>query len=106
LIFSKLGEMSPEALSALEEGYACCGMRGVWQRELESAMVHLRLTYVPPYLIAVMCAKLGNKEQTLSWLERAYKERDRYMIFLARETYFGFCRSDPRFNDLLGRMNL
>src|SRR5213592_3749343 len=32
--------------------------------------------YVPSYGRAVICAALGNKENAMNWLEKAYKERN------------------------------
>jgi hypothetical protein len=52
---------------------------------------------------AYLCA--GDKEQTFEWLERAYRDGDRNMPYLGLPV-FDSIRSDPRFQDLLRRMNL
>ena len=51
-------------------------------------------------------SSLGNKEQTLAWLERAYQQRVHNMIFLKVEPELDGLRSDPRFEDLLGRVGV
>ena len=45
------------------------------------------------------------KEQAFEWLEKAYEERDDWFIGLKVSPMFDGLRSDPRFQDLLERMN-
>lgn len=40
------------------------------------------------------------------WLEKAYEERDHWMYLLKTHRPLGILRDDPRFDDLLRRMNL
>jgi adenylate cyclase len=61
---------------------------------------------VPSYSVAVIYAALDEKEEALAWLERAYDERDSWMDYLGLDPRLGGLRSDPRFADLLRRMNL
>jgi TolB-like protein/Tfp pilus assembly protein PilF len=62
--------------------------------------------YVPPYFIAVIYAVLGDNDQALYWLEKAYSARDSYFNYAAVELYFNEeFRSDPRFEALLARKN-
>jgi len=60
--------------------------------------------YVPPYHIALIYDGLGEREETLAWLERGYQERDSKMVFLKVEPKWNNLRSDPRFQDLLRRV--
>jgi hypothetical protein len=78
------------------------------RRELTDEKARRRTHYFSPYEIARTCALVGDKQQALTWLEQAYKERDRYVIFLGQDqnNYFATLRSDPRFGDLLRRMSL
>ena len=62
--------------------------------------------YVPPYNIAIVHAGLGNLEDALSWLEKAYDTRDVRLTFLAVEPKWDALRSEPRFQWLLQRMAL
>jgi tetratricopeptide (TPR) repeat protein len=62
--------------------------------------------YVPSYNIALIYNGLGEREQTLAWLERAYEQRDARLIFLKVEPKWNNLRSDPRFVDLLRRVRL
>jgi len=56
--------------------------------------------------MALIYAGLGGKDQAFEWLERAYDERDKGILFLMVDPPLDPLRSDPRFQDLLRRMNL
>jgi serine/threonine protein kinase/TolB-like protein/Tfp pilus assembly protein PilF len=62
-------------------------------------------TYVDPYNIACLCDGLKDSNLTMEWLERAYKEHSASLYLLKNETLSDSVRSDPRFQDLLRRMN-
>jgi hypothetical protein len=47
---------------------------------------------------------LGRRDETLSWLERGYREREPRMVFLESEPKWNTLRGDPRFQDLLHRI--
>jgi TolB-like protein len=57
------------------------------------------------YSIAMSAATIGETEEAMTWLERAYEERDP-LLLLAKIDPRGFdpLRSDPRFQDLLRRI--
>jgi hypothetical protein len=57
------------------------------------------------YEVALIHAGLGEKDQAFEWLERAYEERDKGLLFLRIDPPLDPLRSDPRFQDLLRRMN-
>ncbi|MGH9600991.1 MAG: TPR end-of-group domain-containing protein [Terriglobales bacterium] len=54
-----------------------------------------------------MHAALGDNDQAFEWLEKAYRDRDTILITNVRGHHrFAPLRSDPRYADLLRRMNL
>jgi serine/threonine-protein kinase len=63
-----------------------------------------------PWFIAAAYAALGNDEQAMDWLEKAYDARILFLSNLARERAAGFdlrgLRGNPRFRALLRRVNL
>lgn len=105
LIEIRLAGWSPEEINAMKRAYECCGLRGVWKCDLALAKDRQKTSYFSPYMLAQIYARLGEKEQTLNYLEQAYKEHDRYMIGLRQDPFFAGLRPDPRFQDLLRRMN-
>ncbi|HXD31410.1 MAG TPA: AAA family ATPase [Pyrinomonadaceae bacterium] len=62
--------------------------------------------YISAYFIATIHAGLKEKDQAFEWLERAFVERADSMVFLGVDPKFQSLHSDPRFKNLLGRMNL
>ena len=61
--------------------------------------------YVPSYFRAATYADRGDRDQALVWLEKCYEERDMWLSFLKVDPIWNILRSDPRFKDLLRRMN-
>jgi len=62
--------------------------------------------YFPRTHIAAIHMALGDKERALEWLEKAYNQRDWGLPLIRTFPDFDDLRSDPRFQDLLKRMNL
>ncbi|MGI8811596.1 MAG: tetratricopeptide repeat protein, partial [Pyrinomonadaceae bacterium] len=65
-----------------------------------------KTTYVAPSLVATIYAALGNKDKAFAELEKAYKERDWFFTMLKVDPLMDSLRDDPRFKDLLKRLNL
>jgi TolB-like protein/Tfp pilus assembly protein PilF len=61
--------------------------------------------YVPAFAIAHVWAGMKQPDQTFEWLEKAYNEQTG-MIWMVRMPLWDPFRSDPRFEDLLRRLNL
>jgi serine/threonine-protein kinase len=61
---------------------------------------------VSPSTFAIMYAQLGERDQALEWLEKAFAERTPGLTGLKTRPYWDPLRDDPRFQDLLRRMNL
>jgi hypothetical protein len=68
-------------------------------------MTRAEQEYVPPTCPAVICAALGEIQQAVDLLEQAYEKRDVIMVLLKVRHQFDPLRADPRFQDLLRRMN-
>ena len=61
--------------------------------------------YVWPGWVAEVYSRLGDKDDAFRWLEQGYQERDTWTLLLKVWPNFDPLRSDPRFEDLLHRMN-
>ena len=60
--------------------------------------------FVPPYHIALVYNQLGDTEQALAWLEKAYQMRDPKMTFLKTARGWKKLESDPRYQDIYSRV--
>lgn len=90
----------------LARAYALSGQAAAARRVLEELRDRAKRSYVPPSLFAEIYVALGDKEQGLQWLERAYRERDHYLARLKVEPAFDPIRSDPSFQALMARLGL
>ena len=84
--------------------FALTGKRGEALKILE----RLKKPSSPLELDSLMAAKLylalGENQEALDWLEKAYEEHDPYAPFWNVSSVLDPLRSDPRFQDLLRRM--
>ena len=82
---------------------------GQWHvRERWSAVILQRSKqrYVPAFYVALISVGLGELETALEWLEKAYQDRDFYLIYLKVDPRLDPLRGDARFIDLLRRVGL
>ena len=98
------GNQDPAA--SLGHAYATTGRRGDAQKILRQWQHQMESTYVSPYMFATVYAGLGEKDKAFEYLEKAYQERSSDLpYFLRADLRIDTLRSDPRFQDLLRRMN-
>jgi TolB-like protein/Flp pilus assembly protein TadD len=94
----------PARVVGLARAYAAAGRKSEAGKVLEELRQRGKRSYVPAYLLAMTHAALGEEEKALAALERAYAERDRYLIWLKVDEVFDPLRGEPRFQDLLRRV--
>ena len=63
-------------------------------------------SYVDFYGLAFVHAGLSNRDESFRWLEKAYQQHSRGLIYLAVDPFWYGMRSDPRYADLLHRIGL
>ena len=86
--------------------HAKLGNRGEAERLIASLRELAKTRYVRTYYLASIYASLGDKDKAFSELERSFEERDCYLARAAVDPFIDPLRDDPRFGDLLKRMNL
>jgi tetratricopeptide (TPR) repeat protein len=92
--------------NAFATGYQKAKLKGACLAAIESLKARSRQEYVSPYAIATFYALMQDREQTFEWLEKAYSERSGRMEYVKTEDFFQPFRSDPRYIDLLRRVNM
>ena len=92
-------------LAELAHAYAASGRRAEARQALEELLARSKTGHVSKYLIATVYAALGDKNEALTRLEQAYSERSWYLGFLKSDPELDSLRSEPRFQDLVRRMN-
>ena len=101
--FSGLG--FAEIAEVIAQGYEEDGYRGAMTSAAETRAAFSKQAYVSPYSIGMMYALAGDKEKTIEWLEMGYEMKDPMMPYVSIFT-FDLLDDDPRYQDLLRRMNL
>jgi serine/threonine-protein kinase len=101
-----LGKSDHFLLLQLAHILAISGKRAESRQLLAEITNEPKNRYFPPTHIATVYVALGDKERAFEWLEKAYKERDWGLVGIRVYPEFDAVRSDPRFADLLQRMNL
>jgi TolB-like protein/DNA-binding winged helix-turn-helix (wHTH) protein/Tfp pilus assembly protein PilF len=100
-----LSGASPAEVAALGQAYAKGGIRGYYLWELRRLREEAKHRYVRAVAFARVFTHLGDKDQAFSYLEKAYEDRDWRLALLQINPLWDPLRSDPRFQDILRRMN-
>jgi len=103
---ARLADDNPSNLGYLGYVYGTAGKKAEAQKALEELKELSKKRYVSPYNFACIYAGLNDRDQAFEWLERTYQERAFFMTQLKVDTVLDNLRPDPRFKDLLKRMNL
>jgi TolB-like protein/DNA-binding winged helix-turn-helix (wHTH) protein/Tfp pilus assembly protein PilF len=101
-----LSDQEPEYLSDLGYVYAISGRRVEATKTLKQLMQLSKRRYVSPYDIARVYVGLGEKDVAFDWLQKALADRTYALLFLRIDERMEALRPDPRFQDLLRRINL
>jgi hypothetical protein len=72
-------------------------------RELEEISAR---RHVSAYWLSIVHAGLGMHDAAFKWLEKAFEERDVWLVWMKMEPRFVPLHSDPRFSRALQRLRL
>jgi adenylate cyclase len=89
------------ALANIGRTYALTGRAVEARQVLRELEVAARQEYVPAMYMAAIYAALGDRDQSVRWIEKAYEERSDCMIYLRTEPSLDGLRSEPRFQEFL-----
>ena len=95
-----------EAVYALHAGFAAAGYREAMKRAGDVLAARSQRTHVPGIRIARLYAHAGQNDLALAWLKTAVDAKETPTSHLAVAWDWDALRPDPRFQDLLRRLNL
>jgi serine/threonine protein kinase/Tfp pilus assembly protein PilF len=90
----------------LAYAYAVAGKRDEALKILDQQKGLAKQRYISPFNFAIIYTGLGDKDRAFEWLGKAYEERSQAMDHIKMRPMFDSLRADPRYADLLRRMNL
>jgi TolB-like protein len=99
-------DRNPAIVGVLVRAYAHAGRRREALRLVDELKRRQQTSYIAaaPFVNAYL--GLGDNEQALAWLERAYQEQSNILQLIKVHPYFDPLRGDPRFVDLVHRVGL
>ncbi len=99
-----LGGRTSGALVLLGHAYASSGKQAEAQKIVDELNEMAKQTYVSPYDLAILYVGLGDKQQALEQLDKAYDDRAGWIIYLKVEPLLDPLRSEPRFAEIVSRI--
>jgi len=93
----------PQEAASIDQSYKQEGYKGALRKMIEIAKNTSPEDY-DPYAVAKAYMLLGDKDQAIVWLNKAYEAHS--ILFVKSDPYWDSIRSDPRYADLLRRMGL
>ena len=94
-----------EIADAMARGYEVSGYSGAMTSAAEAMAEFSNQTYISPFSTGMMYVFAEDKDKAMEWLEKAYEMRDPMMPYVGNP-YLDLLDDDPRYQDLLRRMNL
>jgi serine/threonine-protein kinase len=94
-----------ETAAALGYAYAQSGRREEAQKILSEMTELAKNRYVSPLYIATVHTGLGDKDQAIEWLDKAYDGRHPGLVLIKVDPMFDSLRGDARFQELLKRFD-
>ncbi|HZD53436.1 MAG TPA: hypothetical protein VE175_10325 [Woeseiaceae bacterium] len=95
-----------EPADSLREAYRRSGPAGYWRRNLEELQRSQQEgSNVPAIAWAKVYDRLGDKNRALALLNEAFEERSGHLIMLQVGPRWEVLREDPRFQEIVQRMN-
>jgi len=108
-VFQKAKDLSaghPAILGSLGYAYALSGRKREAQKMLNELEKKSKQQYISSIYFSTIYIGLGEKDRAFEWLEKAYNERSVWLIYIHRSPIYDSIRSDPRYTDLLKKMDL
>jgi tetratricopeptide (TPR) repeat protein len=102
--FARLSGDVPLATASIGNARARSGDRSGAIRALNELTILSKHKRVPSICFTLVYLGLGDNEQAIAWLEKAYQERSDFLLVQKLDPLFDSVRLDPRFHELLHRI--
>ncbi|HEY0658466.1 MAG TPA: hypothetical protein VGD05_08325, partial [Pyrinomonadaceae bacterium] len=106
LLISEKSLQSDSSMFGQSYAYAKSGQRQKAEEIIKRWKEAEKTNYVMSYWIAITLAALNEKDAAFAELEKSYQARDWFLPRIKTDPFMDNLRDDPRFKDLLKRLNL
>jgi TolB-like protein/DNA-binding winged helix-turn-helix (wHTH) protein len=96
----------PAALAGAGFVYAQLGQKEEARKVIAQLTEAAKKHYVSSFEMASIFAGLDDATSAMLWLEKAYQQRESQLPFLSSDGHFNSLHQDPRFQNLVRRLNL
>jgi TolB-like protein/DNA-binding winged helix-turn-helix (wHTH) protein/Tfp pilus assembly protein PilF len=96
---------APLLLASLASVYGLAGRKREAVKLIDELKEGSRQHHISASLFTEAYIGLGEKDEAMTWLERAYEEHDQWMVYIKSYPGWDALRSEPRFQALVRRMN-
>jgi len=97
-------DANPVVLGNLGYAYAKSGRKDEARKLIAELKEKAKERYVPPFWIAAIYVGLDEKDEAFAWLEKAYQDREWWLVWIKMDPKMDSLRSDARFIDLMRRV--
>ncbi len=97
-------DANPVVLGNLGYAYAKSGRKDEARKLIAELKEKAKERYVPPFWIAAIYVGLDEKHEAFAWLEKAYQDREWWLVWIKMDPKMDSLRSDARFIDLMRRV--
>ena len=95
----------PAGLAFIAHAEAAMGHQDEARKLLTQLVDAAKSRYVQPYAFALTYLALGDKDQTLNWLEQGVRDRGAtFLQFIKTDAFFDPLRGDPRFEAIVQKV--
>jgi len=96
---------APLLLANLASVYGFAGRKREAVKLIDELKERSGQHHISASLFAEAYLGLGEKDEAMAWLERAYEERDQWMVYIKSFPGWDALRPEPRFQAIVRRMN-
>ena len=96
----------PEVAAAAHRAFEVGGERAVDEWGVKDITARAHKEYVAPFDIAINYACVGDRENTLEYLEVALREHSAWLVFIQNEPGLDFLHSDKRYRTIVNTVGL
>ncbi|HEY6350067.1 MAG TPA: tetratricopeptide repeat protein [Candidatus Angelobacter sp.] len=92
--------------AALGLAYGSAGKKGQTEKLVEAFKAGAKKRYVPATYFGMLYAGMGDRDQALAWLEKAFEERADGLTWINVDPMLDPLRNHPRFQEIVRKMGL
>jgi serine/threonine-protein kinase len=100
----QLSGSEPSRLVGLGRAYALAGRKAEAENIFDDLHRQYTRSHISPYYLATLQVALGQPQAALTWLQKAYAERDTYLTWMKVDGALDPLHSEPGFQTLLRTM--